>query len=89
MTRLVGRDAELDGLAGWVRELAAGRGRAALVDGEPGIGKSALLRAAADRAAQAGCAVFWGAGGAGAGVSVAAAARRFRRAGVLGRPAPG
>jgi DNA-binding CsgD family transcriptional regulator len=59
---LVGREAELERLARWVAEVVAGRGRAVLVEGEPGIGKSALLRAAADCARAAGCAVFWGAG---------------------------
>lgn len=59
---LVGRDGELSRLAGWIREVAEGRGRAVLVDGEPGIGKSALVRAACTAAADAGCQVFWGAG---------------------------
>jgi DNA-binding CsgD family transcriptional regulator len=60
--RLVGRDWELALLSRWIDELAAGRGRAALVEGEPGIGKTALLRAAWERAAQAGLPAFWGAG---------------------------
>jgi len=60
--RLVGRKEELRLLAGWVSELADGRGHAALLEGEPGIGKSALLRAAASQAAAAGYAVFSGAG---------------------------
>jgi DNA-binding NarL/FixJ family response regulator len=55
---LVGRDAELSQLAGWVDEVAAGRGRAALIDGEPGIGKTALLQAGVEMAVAAGCAVF-------------------------------
>ena len=33
-----------------------------LIEGEPGIGKSALVRAAVAQAPQAGCQVFWGAG---------------------------
>jgi predicted ATPase len=41
---LVGRDAELGRLAGLLDDLRAGRGAAVLVEGEPGIGKSALLR---------------------------------------------
>src|SRR5260370_42093451 len=49
-------------LAGLVTEVAAGRGRSVLIEGEPGIGKSALVRAALDRAADAGCQIFWGAG---------------------------
>ena len=60
--RLVGRAAELSRLADWVAEVAAGRGRAVLVEGEPGIGKSALLRAVAGVAADAGTAVFQGSG---------------------------
>jgi DNA-binding CsgD family transcriptional regulator len=59
---LVGRDEELSRLVAWIREVAGGRGRAVLVDGEPGIGKSALVRAACAAAAEAGCQVYWGAG---------------------------
>ena len=33
-----------------------------LSEGEPGIGKSALVRAAVAEAPKAGCQVFWGAG---------------------------
>jgi AAA ATPase domain len=55
---LVGRDAELSRLSGWVADLAAGHGHAALIDGEPGIGKTALLHASAEMAADTGCAVF-------------------------------
>jgi len=58
---LIGRDAELAALAGLVTEVAAGRGGAVLIEGEPGIGKSALVRAALT-AAGTGCQVFWGAG---------------------------
>jgi DNA-binding CsgD family transcriptional regulator len=59
---LVGRDHELDLLAGLVRQAAAGQGGSVLIEGEPGIGKSALMRAALDRARDAGCEVFWGTG---------------------------
>jgi DNA-binding CsgD family transcriptional regulator len=59
---LVGRAAELGRVAGWVEDLVARSGRAALIEGEPGIGKSALLHAAAEQAQASGCAVFWGAG---------------------------
>jgi DNA-binding CsgD family transcriptional regulator/tetratricopeptide (TPR) repeat protein len=45
-----------------VEDLAAGQGHAVLVEGEPGIGKSALLRAAWERSAEAGRLAFWGAG---------------------------
>jgi class 3 adenylate cyclase/tetratricopeptide (TPR) repeat protein len=46
---LVGRAGELDRLVGLLELLAAGRGRMALVLGEPGIGKSRLLAELADR----------------------------------------
>jgi DNA-binding CsgD family transcriptional regulator len=59
---LVGRDNEITLLAGLIRELARGRGGAALIEGEPGIGKSALVRAAITGASEAGCQVFWGVG---------------------------
>jgi DNA-binding CsgD family transcriptional regulator/tetratricopeptide (TPR) repeat protein len=59
---LIGRDSELAMLAGLVKEAAAGRGGSVLIEGEPGIGKSALVRAALADAADLGCQVFWGAG---------------------------
>jgi DNA-binding CsgD family transcriptional regulator/tetratricopeptide (TPR) repeat protein len=59
---LIGRDDELTLLTRCVREVAAGQGRAVLIEGEPGIGKSALVRAACARATQSDCQVFWGAG---------------------------
>src|SRR5689334_4300096 len=59
---LVGRDDELAILAGLLREAARGRGSAVLIEGEPGIGKSALVQAAAAQARELGCEVFWGAG---------------------------
>jgi len=59
---LVGRDSEMALLAGLVKGVARGRGGAVLIEGEPGIGKSALVRAAAAGAPGAGCQVFWGAG---------------------------
>jgi DNA-binding CsgD family transcriptional regulator/tetratricopeptide (TPR) repeat protein len=49
-------------LAGLMREVAGGLGSSVLIEGEPGIGKSALVRAALADAADAGCQVFWGAG---------------------------
>jgi DNA-binding CsgD family transcriptional regulator/tetratricopeptide (TPR) repeat protein len=58
---LIGRDAEMAVLVGLVGEAAGGRGRSVLIEGEPGIGKSALVRAALAEAA-AGCEVFWGVG---------------------------
>ncbi|MFJ7212972.1 AAA family ATPase [Amycolatopsis sp. NPDC098790] len=59
---LIGRDGELSRLAGWVHDVAAGRGHAVLVDGEPGIGKTALVQSACAVAARAGCQVYRGAG---------------------------
>jgi DNA-binding CsgD family transcriptional regulator len=59
---LVGRDRELALLVDLVREVGAGRGGAVLIEGEPGIGKSALVRAALAEAAETNCQVFWGAG---------------------------
>jgi DNA-binding CsgD family transcriptional regulator len=57
---LIGRQHHLNTVRVWVEELTAGRGRAVLVEGEPGIGKSSLIRAAAQEAGAAGCQVFWG-----------------------------
>jgi DNA-binding CsgD family transcriptional regulator len=59
---LIGRDSELAMLDVLVTEAVAGRGSSVLIEGEPGIGKSSLVRSAAARAADAGCQVFWGAG---------------------------
>src|SRR5437879_2757276 len=59
---LVGRDSEMTLLTGLIKEVVRGRGSAVLVEGEPGIGKSALVRAAVTQAPEAGCQVFWGAG---------------------------
>jgi len=43
---LVGRDSEMAMLARLVAQVAAGQGSVVLIEGEPGIGKSALVRAA-------------------------------------------
>ena len=59
---LVGRDGELALLTGLIRDVARGRGSSVLIEGEPGIGKSALVRAAVAEAPDAGCQVFSGAG---------------------------
>ena len=59
---LVGRDSEMALLTGLIKDVARGRGNSVLIEGEPGIGKSALVRAAVAEAQAAGCQVFWGAG---------------------------
>jgi DNA-binding CsgD family transcriptional regulator len=59
--RFVGRSAELAVLRGLAAGVAAGRGGVAWVEGEPGIGKSALVGQGLAEAAGLGCAVFWGA----------------------------
>ena len=59
---LIGRDSEMAVLVRLMREVAAGRGGAVLIEGEPGIGKSALVRAALANTPDVGCQVFWGAG---------------------------
>src|SRR5947208_2678374 len=59
---LIGRSRELARLTARVRDLAGGRGGAAFVDGEPGIGKTTLVRAACEVAVENGCRVHWGAG---------------------------
>ena len=59
---LVGRDGEMALLIGLIKDVARGRGTSVLIEGEPGIGKSALVRAAVSDAPEAGCQVFWGAG---------------------------
>src|ERR687888_1234604 len=57
-TTLVGRDVELAQLTDWIDDLVSGAGRAVLIEGEPGIGKSSLARAAAAIAERRGCQVF-------------------------------
>ncbi|MFJ6672020.1 AAA family ATPase [Actinosynnema sp. NPDC091369] len=60
--RLAGRERELGRLLALVDDLSQGRGAALLVEGEPGIGKTALVRAACDTAAVRGFRVCRGAG---------------------------
>ena len=57
---LVGRDDQLAALEGVLAGARDGRGRVALVAGEPGIGKTRLAEEAARRAAAAGMQVAWG-----------------------------
>jgi DNA-binding CsgD family transcriptional regulator/tetratricopeptide (TPR) repeat protein len=59
---LIGRDSEMALLTGLLREAARGRGSSVLIEGEPGIGKSALARAVVAEAQEAGFQVFWGIG---------------------------
>jgi DNA-binding CsgD family transcriptional regulator len=59
---LIGRGSELALLGDLMREVAGGHGHAVLIEGEPGIGKSTLVRVALAGAADTGCQVFWGAG---------------------------
>jgi len=59
---LVGRESEMALLTGLVKEVSQGRGTSVLIEGEPGIGKSALVRAAVAEAPMVGGQVFWGAG---------------------------
>jgi DNA-binding CsgD family transcriptional regulator len=59
---LVGRDSELATLARLVTDVAGGSGGSVLIEGEPGIGKSTLVRTALADDAGNGCRVFWGAG---------------------------
>jgi DNA-binding NarL/FixJ family response regulator len=59
---LIGRDSEMTLLTGLLIEVSLGRGSSVLIEGEPGIGKSALVRAALAGAPEAGCQVFWGTG---------------------------
>jgi DNA-binding CsgD family transcriptional regulator len=61
-SRIVGRAAELDRLDELVAGLQAGQGGLAWLQGEPGIGKSALVDAAAAAATAAGCLVLRAAG---------------------------
>src|SRR6266568_611671 len=61
MIDLVGRAGEVGRLAGLVAGVVRGRGESAWIEGEPGIGKSALLAAGlAGASARQECQVFWG-----------------------------
>src|ERR1700761_5094438 len=57
---LIGRDNERALLTDLVKELSVGRGGSMLIEGEPGIGKSTLVRAVVAEAPAIGCQVFWG-----------------------------
>ncbi|GAA4462469.1 ATP-binding protein [Phytohabitans houttuyneae] len=57
--KLVGRARELHLLRARVVEVFEGRGGAVLIDGDPGIGKSYLMRAVSAYAAAQGCRTLW------------------------------
>ncbi|WP_205752729.1 helix-turn-helix transcriptional regulator [Cryptosporangium phraense] len=59
---LIGRDVEIARLDSWITGCLAGDGRAVLIDGEAGIGKSTLMVTACLQAAEAGFTVYRGAG---------------------------
>jgi DNA-binding CsgD family transcriptional regulator len=59
VTDLLERGAEVDVLAGSLEHAAAGSGRLVLVEGAAGIGKTRLLEACAQRAAEDGIQVLW------------------------------
>jgi DNA-binding CsgD family transcriptional regulator len=59
---LAGRANELSLLDGYLRELARGSGNAVLIEGEPGIGKTTLVRTALANLSAGSCQVFWGTG---------------------------
>ncbi|GAA3445220.1 BTAD domain-containing putative transcriptional regulator [Planomonospora venezuelensis] len=58
--RLVGRERQLGRIGALVAEVRRGRGGVLLIEGEAGIGKTRLARAAAGEAAARGMAVLWG-----------------------------
>jgi DNA-binding CsgD family transcriptional regulator len=57
---LVGRDDQLAEMRALLGDVVAGRGGVGWVEGEPGIGKSALIAAGLAEAERLGCQVFWG-----------------------------
>lgn len=57
---LIGRDAEFGGLRALLHEALSGTAAFALVEGEPGIGKTSLLEELAAHATGAGALVLWG-----------------------------
>ncbi|HEY6558247.1 MAG TPA: AAA family ATPase, partial [Polyangiaceae bacterium] len=57
---LIGREPELSHLCRRLARAAEGRGGLALLEGEPGIGKTSLVSALAKHAEQGGAHVFWG-----------------------------
>jgi DNA-binding NarL/FixJ family response regulator len=61
MDGFVGREQELTQLRRMVAEVAAGAGGVVVIEGEQGIGKSALLEVGLAGAAEAGCRLLWSA----------------------------
>ena len=59
-SRFVGREHELDQLLSGLAQAQAGEARFAAIEGEPGIGKTRLLRELSDRATDEGCLVLHG-----------------------------
>jgi len=59
---LAGRADELALLDGYLRDLTRGAGNAVLIEGEPGIGKTTLVRTALSSLPPGSFQVFWGAG---------------------------
>ena len=59
---LAGRADELALLDGYLRDLARGGGNAVLIEGEPGIGKTTLVRTAIASPPSGTCQLFWGTG---------------------------
>jgi DNA-binding CsgD family transcriptional regulator/tetratricopeptide (TPR) repeat protein len=59
---LIGRESEMALLTGLLKEMPQGHGNSLLIEGEPGIGKSTLVKAVAANAPSLGYQVFWGAG---------------------------
>jgi DNA-binding CsgD family transcriptional regulator len=59
--KVVGRDSEMELVRSALTGVASGRGGVVLVEGEPGVGKSALLRGGLATAADLGCEIGWAA----------------------------
>jgi DNA-binding CsgD family transcriptional regulator/tetratricopeptide (TPR) repeat protein len=55
----VGRHSQIAEVRDYIASLSNGHGRAIVVEGEPGIGKSELMRIARTEAVRLGCQVFW------------------------------
>jgi DNA-binding SARP family transcriptional activator len=61
LPRLIGREEETEMLRARLADLMAGRGATVWIEGESGIGKSALLATALAEAANLGCQIAWAA----------------------------